>query len=75
MNGQQTATPFFFVGDSAFPLKMYMLRPFPGKYLPENKRIFNYRLSRARRVIENAFGILATKFRVFRRPIIANHYR
>ncbi len=27
MNGQQTATPFFFVGDSAFPLKLYMLRP------------------------------------------------
>ena len=69
--GQTSQIPYFFVGDAAFPLKTYMLRPFPGKYLPDNKCFFNYRLSRARRVIENAFGILATKFRIFRRAIIA----
>ena len=49
-----------------------MLCPYPGRYLPEGKRIFNYRLARARRIIENGFGIMATKFRVFRRPIIAS---
>lgn len=47
------------------------MKPFEGN--PENgskERIFNYRLSRARRDVENAFGILSAIFRVFRKPIL-----
>lgn len=61
--------PFVFVGDDAFPLKKYMMKPYPFRNQTNEQRIFSYRLSRARRVVENAFGILANRFRVFLAPI------
>lgn len=60
---------FLIVGDDAFPLRENLLKPFSRKNLTREERIFNYRLSRARRVSENAFGILASRFRIFGKPI------
>lgn len=57
------------VADDAFPLKPYLMKPFSRRNLSLQERIFNYRLSRARRVVENTFGILVSTFRIFERPI------
>lgn len=69
--GSERATPCYFVGDEAFQMTTNVMRPYPGKSLDERKKIFNYRLSRARRTIENTFGILVARWRIFRRPIYA----
>lgn len=65
--------PYCLVGDEAFPLKSYLLRPYPGRGgLTPEQDIYNYRLSRARRIIENTFGIIASQWRIYRKPIIAS---
>lgn len=62
--------PYVLVGDEAFQLTNFLLRPYPGKSgLNPEKSIYNYRLSRARRMIENTFGIISSQWRILRKPI------
>ena len=58
--------PYVFLADDTFPLDKHCLKPYSQSDLTLIKRTFNYRLSRVRKVIENAFGILTNRFRVFR---------
>ena len=59
--------PYHIVGDDAFAMKSWLLKPFSHRSMVHHERVFNYRLSRARRVVENAFGVLQMRWRVFGR--------
>ena len=67
----QGGVPHCLVGDEAFPCKMDLMRRYPTgnkqNRLAWPGRIFNYRLSRARHISENAFGILVQRWRLFNR--------
>lgn len=67
--GLQNSVPYVFIGDEGLPLLNNLIRPYPGKHLSVEQRVFNYRLSRARRYVECAFGIFANKWRIFHRPL------
>lgn len=59
-------TPYVLVADDAFPLSENIIKPYScdlNRGSP--KRVCNYRISRARRVVENVFGLLSSVFRIF----------
>ncbi|TKR73615.1 hypothetical protein L596_020908 [Steinernema carpocapsae] len=60
--------PYFFLADGGFRLGKRIMKPFPGSTQPQ-EAIYNFRLSHARNVIENAFGILAGKWRILSKLI------
>ncbi|XP_018566077.1 protein ALP1-like [Anoplophora glabripennis] len=62
--GRTMNVPFVLVADAAFPLSRNILKPFPFRNMTWPQRLLNYRLSRCRRVVENAFGIISNKWRV-----------
>ncbi|CAN2391923.1 DDE superfamily endonuclease [Pristimantis euphronides] len=64
LSGSIPPVPYVMVSDEAFPLMPNLLRPYPRRGLNARRRIFNVRLSRARRVVECAFGIMVSQWRV-----------
>lgn len=60
---------FVFIGDEASALHRHLLKPFSQNDLTYERRIYNYRLSRGRNVVENVFGLIAARFRVLHTAI------
>ncbi|KAM5180620.1 uncharacterized protein ACMZJ9_001121 [Mantella aurantiaca] len=61
--------PMVFVADEAFGISNNLMRPYSSRSLNPIRTNFNFRLSRARRMVECTFGILANKWRVLHTPI------
>lgn len=60
---------FVFLADEAFSLNENILKPYAQRELTYEKRVFNYRLSRARNCVENAFGLISARFRILQSAI------
>lgn len=65
----ETPIPFVFVSDDAFALRRNIMKPYAHSGLSPSQNLFNKRLSSARVKVENAFGILAARFRLMNTTI------
>lgn len=70
--GSDIHAPFVFLGDDAYPLRTDLVKPYSFCQMDYQQRVFNYRLSRGHRVVENGFGLLANRWRVFLTTIMLN---
>jgi hypothetical protein len=60
---------YIFVGDEALSLHKHVLKPFSQRDLNHHKKIYNYRISRGRNIVENTFGLIASRFRILHTSI------
>nr|CAH7751209.1 unnamed protein product [Callosobruchus chinensis] len=64
--------PHVIIADEAYPLMRNLLKPYSKQELNEEKEYFNKRLSRARRTVECAFGIIRSKWQILDKPILTS---
>ena len=64
LQGTSQTCEYHIIEDEAFPLRKDLMKPFSHRNLEHTQEIFNYRISHARRVVKNAFDVLANRSRV-----------
>ena len=57
--------PYFFIGEDVFALRTTMMKPYSHRTLDKEERIFDYRLSRARRVVEKSSCFMSQRHGLF----------
>ena len=70
--GYKGNLPYFLVDDETFPLKTWLMRPYPRTLiitLTLPQKVFKFRVFQARRTTESSFGILAAKWGIFWQPV------
>ncbi|XP_069622611.1 uncharacterized protein [Ranitomeya imitator] len=56
--------PFVIVADEAFDMSNHVLRPFSCRGMDNRRRIYNCRLTKARKYVEYGFGLLFAKWQL-----------
>lgn len=69
--GTDVSVPYVFVADTDYVIENIM-RPYSLENITYEEKIFNYRFSRAKRVADNAFGVLFERFGVLHKNIYIN---
>jgi hypothetical protein len=61
--------PYVMIGEEAYPLKTYLMRPFPKNNLNEQTVLYNDRLSSARQTTECTFGLTVSKWQILGKAV------